>query len=377
MVVLHGLAFLPASAQAVRFLQTGHFELSPDAVQGEEIWVHAQTIEMDGTLKDDLFAAGQVVRLNGTFEEAVWCVAEQLSAGGVFHRNTRLAFQNAQVSGQFSGSLTALGTAFEMGPETAIEKGLLFAGGNITTAGKIGGDVRIAANKATLGGIFQGHVKVAAADLVVLPGTVIEGNLTYTMPRELVLPPSVRLSGELIRQFDPVPDRQWLKANLAIHFFFAAAALLTGLVFMVVFPACTARSQQLMQNAAPRCLLAGFIALFLIPFLAVFLLLTLVGIPLAGMLMLFYFILIYIGKILSALWIGSLFVNRGGPPKRKPAVRLLLGLLLLYLLTALTAISPIINFLAALFGAGALLLALLKPTLIVIHTDGEGTVQRT
>ena len=60
---------------------------------------------------------------------------------------------------------------------------MLCMGENVIIEGAVSGNVRIIAQRATIGGKIDGDLSVAAQDIVILPGTLLNGNLTYTAPK--------------------------------------------------------------------------------------------------------------------------------------------------------------------------------------------------
>lgn len=370
--LIAGLLLAGSSVQAIEFVQTSTFVRGEDQTQQEELWVTAQTVQMDGEALDDVFAMGNLLELRGTFSGDVWgSGSDQVVAGGIFNDHVRLASRLVQVSGSLNGSLTAAGNTVKIERTAIIGKNLLCFGENIISEGQIRGNARIVAQQVTLGGRIDGDVSIAAQDIVVLPGTILNGNLSYTSPKELVLSPSVLLSGELTRTFKAVPPRQILKPNLPGHFGFAVAALLTGLVFSSVFPRYTLRSVHLLQTTRGTCVLIGFAALFLIPVVAFLLLFTVVGLPLSILLFISYFSLLYLSKIAVGFWIGAAVLRRKELSKRTLFSTLGIGLIALYAASAFVAISMFVNILVAIFGLGALLLALFKKPVLIIQTPTD------
>ncbi|HKL21775.1 MAG TPA: hypothetical protein VJ904_08215, partial [Tichowtungia sp.] len=125
------------------------------------------------------------------------------------------------------------------------------------------------------------------------------------------------------------------------------------------------------------CALAGFAGLVVLPMGAFFLLLTLIGIPLSLLILLFYLILLYLSKIAVALWIGSALLRRRPFDRQKAAAPLALGLLILYSLTVIIAAEMIVHILVIILGLGALLIALFKKPVLVIQTpDGTNEINR-
>lgn len=365
------LTVLTTGARAVEFIQRNQFISGEAETLRDELWISAQNITISGEATDDLFAAGGVLDLRGNFKSDVWACGDQVIATGRFNHHVRLVSRMAQVSGTLGGSLMAIGNTVKIEPSATVAKNLLCLGENIITEGAVAGNVRIVAQKATLGGKIAGNVSVAAQEIVVLPGTVIGGDLSYTAPKELVLSPSVMLGGKLTRTFEAPQPKQFLKPSMIGHFTFALAALLTGMVFGSVFPRYTAHTVQLLRTARSACLLTGFAAIFLIPISAFLLVFTFVGLPLSVLLFLFYLILLYLSKIAVGLWLGSLLLRRKTISKSNLSGILTAGLLIIYILTAFTAISMAIDILVAIYGLGALLLALFKKPVLIFQTPND------
>jgi cytoskeletal protein CcmA (bactofilin family) len=366
--VIAGLLLAGSPVQAIEFVQRDQFISSDAETLRDEMWISAQKITISGDALDDLFAAGSTLDLRGNFQSDVWAGGDQVIAAGRFADHVRLASRTVQVSGTLDGSLTVLGNTIKIEPTATIAKNVLCLGENVIGEGTVNGDMRIVAQRATLGGKITGNVSIAAQEIVILPGTVIGGNLSYTAPKELVLSPSVTLAGALNRTFETPPAKKFLKENLAGHFGFAIAALLTGLVFSTIFTRYTASAVQLLKTNRTPCMLTGFAAFFFLPISAFLLLFTVVGLPLSILLILFYCILLYLSKIAAGFWLGGLILRRKEITKRNRAGTLAAGLLVIYALTAFTAISFVVNLLVMIAGLGALLLALFKKPVSVIQT---------
>ena len=228
----------------------------------------------------------------------------------------------------------------------------------------------IKAQKATLGGNVDGDVSIRAQDIVILPGAHLNGNLIYTAPNELILPSSVILQGELTRTLASPKKKPLFTKDPGSHYLFALAAWLTGLLFIGLFPHYTGATLYTLNTSRGLSSLIGFAALFLIPIGAILLIFTVVGLPLSMLLILSYAILIYLSKIVVALWLGTTLLKRKQWVKREVGLPLALGLLILYTLTGFSLLAMPVNLIILIFGLGALLLVLLKkPVLIVQKPD--------
>ena len=356
------------NAAAIEFIQTNQFVIAETESIPEETWVSAQLLTINGSVSNDLFASSPVMELNGTFHGDAWCAGDNISSEGTFWNSARLISRITQIQGTHYDSVTAVGTTVKIDRTAILYSDLLCVGENVILEGSVSGKVRILAQRVTLGGQINNNLSIAAQEIVILPGAIINGNLSYQSPNELVLSPSVILNGELQRRFSPVPVRRLLKENLATHFTLALAALITGLVFTGLFPRYTGTAMHLLRESRGLCSLAGFAGLVLLPMAAFVLLLTVVALPLSILIFLFYFILLYLSKIVVALWIGSAVLRRKEFNRQKVIAPLAIGLLILYALTSFTAAAMLINILVIILGLGALLIALFKKPVLILQT---------
>jgi len=358
--VLIGTLFVATNTFAIEFVQTEEFITHDDEVLREEIWISAQTAVISGEAQDDLFATGVLLDLGGLFQGDVWGAGEQVVASGTFEDHARLAGQRVHVSGDLAGSLVVLGNTIEIDPLAVVDQNVICLAGNVISEGKISGDVLIMARSVTLRGVVEGDVSIVAQDIVVMPGTRIDGNLSYTASKELVLSPSISLGGKLIRRFKPAP--QVVNPNLVSHLLFGLAAWVTGLAFIGLFPRCANGSFIALRDSLGLCILIGFASLCMLPILALLLSLTVIGFPLSLLVISFYLSMLYLSKIVVALWIGSAILRRRDWKKSSVAGCLVIGLFVIYSLTSFTVASILIHILIAIFGLGALLSALFKRT---------------
>ena len=367
-ICVSGVLFAALNAQAIEFVQTEQFVTETNGVLIEETWVSAENVTIRGEVLDDLFTMSTLLDLHGDFMGDVWGGGDSVSADGVFNDNLRLIGRTVQVSGTLNGSLVAMGNTVKIDPTATIEKSMICIGESVVTEGTVHGNAQIFAQNVTLNGEFAGDVSITAQEIVILPGTIIGGNLNYTAPKELILSPAVTLDGELTRTFEAAPVKQLLKPNLTAHFMFGLAALVTGLVFIGLFPRYSGGSFHALNTSRGICMLIGFAALFMLPITAFILLFTFIGTPLSILLFLFYLILLYLSKIIVALALGSALLRRKEFNKQKAAAPLALGLLIIYALTAFVAASMLINILIVIIGLGALLIGLFKKPVLIIQT---------
>jgi hypothetical protein len=239
----------------------------------------------------------------------------------------------------------------------------ILAGQDVLVDGAILGKTRIYGTRVTLSGTFGDGLTIVASDINVMPGTRITGNLRYLMDKDLILDRRVVMDGKLVRM-EPSAPKEASGISLSavlLQLGFCAAAMLAGLAFINFFPSVAAMSVQKLTESFWRSLLIGFVAFCLVPMTAFFLIFTLIGLPLAVLLVLGYFILVYLAKVVSGIYLGHLILRRYRA--RSPASvlsPLMLGLLAMYAVALLPfPIDILIWFSFTLMGLGALAGAIL------------------
>ena len=367
-LVLLTLIALSAPAQAVQLIRTDGFKLPHGRTLTNETWVLAQDISFGGTAKDDFFAAcaggpGGVgnVRLAGTFENDVWAFGNTIIFSGVAKEHARFLANEVTMDGTVGLGALAAGNAVTLTTNSTIQGDAALAGQSVVIAGKVRGNLKVLATSATISGTIEGNIRIMADDIVVMPGTIIEGNLTYTSSKDLFLDPAhVRLDGQLIRTEVAAARQPSGYEVFLTQAYYYLCALVAGLPFIALFPRFTGRAVRHFRQSSWRCALIGVIAFCLIPMAALFLLLTIVGIPLGFLLLLSYAIMGYLAKIVVALGVGGALLRRHGPqPFSRVFTSLSIGLISIYAMAVLPyGIGMLVAFLVVVLGLGAIVLAI-------------------
>lgn len=355
----------PTLAYESQLVRTNDFALAAEQTVPGQLLLLADQASLAGTVGDDLFAITRAqVNFSGENQGDTWVLGGQAQLGGIMKDHVRAAGQSLVVRGQLERSFYGLGTTVMLATGSVVRGDVLAVGENITLEGAIGGDVNVIAQSVTLSGTVDGSVRVAAQDIVVMPGTLIAGDLSYVSPKELFLDGRVQLGGKLkrIAQTSAGEAASTLSAeSLLMTFIQWLGALLVGIPFTRLFPRVVGRATRLVRFNPLRCMLAGFAALFLIPVLAVAGLLTVVGLPLGLLAAGFAGALLYLGKLVVALTLGGLLMKRRGPPTLGAVTSAMaIGLLVLYTTFAVPMVGGSLALLVAVSGSGALWWSVLR-----------------
>lgn len=373
-LLLCAILLLTASVSpAIQFINAPRYELLPDETATEELWLIAESnITFRGLAEEDVFAVTAVAELSGTFANDLWAMADQVGFTGRARDDVRLLGRTLRIAGTTDRNLVAAGTTVEVDTGATIGQDAVLIGEDVLFKGGAR-NLRIMASRASVSGRVKGNLRVAAADIVVLPGTEIEGDLVYTSPDELVLDSRVLVRGNLRRSLTfpggyvrPQPSS---RSRVSFQSFLYINALLALLVFCAVFPHFTGRAVRMLRQSPGWCLLAGLLAFGLLPMVGFVSMLTLVGLATGAFTIGIYLAMLYLAKGIVALVLGGMIMRRRGPqPFRNVFSALSFGLLILYASVWIPYIGDTIMALVAVLGLGALVLSLFSreaPGLVV------------
>ena len=347
-------------------------------------------ISMDGFIDGDFSSISSDVTINGEISGNGNLFAIHSFHNGLIKGSLRSFSISFTINGRVERSVMAVCTKFNLSGLGEIGRDVHIMGVDIDIYGTVGGDLKIKGKEVRLMGNIEGDVFIEAERLIISAPAVIRGNLTYVSATEAKIDSfGVTIAGvtEWINENGAADLEAEELRNTAVIFSEILAAFLFGLILLI--PGrnyARVAYTQLKENFAVS-LATGFITAFLFCLAAFFTLLTsflfLVGFalasgdtPAAGAMVLIFStiifpvsafsavsggILLYVGKILMALFIGMFLVRK---LKKNPALlsktQLMLGLIVLAIIFTIPYLGILLYLLGSMTGAGAIILAIRK-----------------
>ena len=330
---------------------------------------HFQTgelVSLNETWEGDLYVAGGKVEINGIVMGDVLAAGGNVEISGEVTGDVRLAGGQVDIDGQVGGSVTAVGGMVSFGPKSIVGKNVVAAGGLVHYEGQIGGNVLTAGETVVLAGEFAGDVKADSAKLQVSDDAVILGNLLGSWAEEAEVSSEARISGE--NQLSQNSAKMTVRPEIAktgILAFFAAfklaaaivgffMGLLGGSAMLYFLPRQTAAVLQKLQTKALDSLVIGLAVLLFVPILSVVLIVTILGIPLAGILILEYLLVLALAGWAGALFVGSKLVKALKWPADSRYREFILGLFVVQAVGLIPVVGDLTKFIVFLLGFGAI-----------------------
>jgi Polymer-forming cytoskeletal len=221
--------------------------------------------------------------------------------------------------------------------------------------GRVNGDVFVANGTTKIAGTVNGNVTVANGDVAIASTAVISGDLSTQSTPEIAK--GARIGGQVQRiQVNDLQNGARLFTaitRLALWFAVTVSELVAGLLLLVFAPRLSRSVVGAAKARTGAAIGYGALLFFVLPIVAVGLMITLVGLPLGFVLLLGLWMLYALGYLASCQVLGRAIVKS---PKSR-MVAFLVGLGILRLIALVPFLGGLAWFAASAFGLGVLLLA--------------------
>ncbi len=248
------------------------------------LYVAGQQLTLMGNIFGDVLGGGGNVFINNDIQGDVMIVGGTINLISSVSNDVRLAGATIVVSGKIGGDLAAIGNNIRVVENTSIGGDALLAGGTIVLSAPVSGKINISGADVTLNGKIEGDANVVADRLTIGPNALINGKLVYKSVREAVIDENAKiLGGTLFQKVSNGPDSN-LSALIWSSLFWVK--LITLFVSSMILFAVGKKSMSVIAGRARiniwQNLIAGFVFLIGAPVSALLLIMTVIGLPLAG-----------------------------------------------------------------------------------------------
>jgi hypothetical protein len=332
---------------------------------GSDHFAAGGLVNLTDTVAGDAFLAGGHVTVATEVQGDLVAAGGEVSIGGSVGDDLYAAGGNVKVDAMVTGNARVAGGDVEIGPATVIAGAVSLTGAQIEFDGNSHGYLQASGASVRINGQVHGDAEVRSQELVIGPETQIGGKLVYRGPAAPTVPQGAVIAGGiefhqtdashyLNETHEPIRETvSWIGKVLWFVGVFVAATL-----FLLIFPGFSTRAADAIGRDPWRVLGLGLAVLVCVPFVVVMLLITIIGIPLALVVIPLYLLLLFLGWVVTALFVAQrgLGLVRSGQPVTLGwrLVALLLALVALWLVRQVPFVGGLVAFIALLAGIGAL-----------------------
>lgn len=318
------------------------------------------TIKLDGTIDGTTFAAGREITVNGQINGDLFIAGEVVVINGKVNGNLYAGARQILVKGQVMGDMFGAGQTLELTDEAYLHRDLLAAGAQIVQSGQVGRQLFASAQNLVIAGVVNDNAKLAVEKLELKDRAQIKGNLHYASPAQADIAAGAKVAGETSWK-KVTPQVRQERKEFGDEIFWViigiAGALLVWFIITIWRPQFWSETAGAISREPLKTIGIGALAVFFMPFLAVLLMITVIGLPLGVILALAYGVGLYLSKIIAAVFIGTWLAGKlAWPAIHKGLWLVLLGLMMLALLVRIPIFGFLVLLLVIFAGLGALLL---------------------
>lgn len=357
------LALVPTAASAVSSLTGSNITLAKPETHNGTLYAAGQTVVIDGTVHGDLVCTGQTVTINGAVSGDVICAAQTLTINGPVAGNVRVIGQTVALNGTIGKNLNVAGQIVNLGSLASVsgEAGVWAETAEVSgpISSNLYGSVGILTLKSTVGG----NVDVMVKSLSLGSEAKIAGNLGYASTATFTINQS-KVGGEIKRSDPPQSSSRpaptstgtsfgvWLAGRLYV----LAALLIIALPLAWLAPRPLNRLASTMVAQPGLSTGWGFVGLIALPIIGLMLMLTVIGIPLALLGLVFWILLIFTSSIFAGVAVGKFALQRMGWNKDSLIWATLIGVSIFVVVTSLPILGFLLTIVALWWVTGGLML---------------------
>jgi hypothetical protein len=332
-------ALVPLTAQAATFLSGENFRETTEAVPSD-LFIASSTVAVLHAVRDDVFAAGENVSIDAPVGGDIIAAGNSVHVNGRAGDDVMVAGNTVQVRAEEVDDIMAAGSTVEIA-DTTVAGSVLAAGERVRISGTIAGDVR-----------------VAGQDVVIASGTRIAGDVLTLGEREPVIEEGVTIGGR--REHEAVErDHSWEGRFSAADWVRSVITwFIAGVLLLYLLRGAAAEVVETAFTRSGRSLGLGALAAVLVLPAAVLLAITIVGLPLAALVLLGTPVHLIIAHTLAAVIIGAWIMRRFSSSTTEPGLRwqhVLLGAVVLKTIGLVPIVGDLACAVLTLLAWGAML----------------------
>lgn len=359
------LSFLWAGVAVAANVRSGDApRIMSDEVINGTLYSVANDLKMEGTVQGDLMCAGQNVEITGTVEGDVLCVGQNVTVSGHVMGDVRVAGQVVTIKGKVDGSVSLAGQNVDIDSAATIARDVTIVGQQLRVEGSVGRDVEALGSSFTTRAKIGRDLDVTAPAVTLGNGTDIAGFFMYVSETDATVDSGAKIAGKTEHKQPPEGQRSEAAApmsHLSSAVFGFASFLLVGAALLFGAPRVIRAAANAMQTSPGVTLGTGFVAFFLPPFIAIALLVTVVGLPLAAVILLGWIVSMIFSLVFTAHVIGRKIVAKlGWQDSFRNFASLVMGMFILFLAGLIPILGGFIMMFAIVWGMGGLYYAAFK-----------------
>lgn len=304
---------------------------------GHNLLLAGNVYDSNASAQGLLFSAGNVMNLKADSEYGFY------------------AGNSVTISSKIEKDLFVAGNTITIANDAKIGRDVFAAGNVITLNSNIPGDVSIGASKVIIKGIdIGGNLNIDAETVVIEGESSVAGRFIVNADAEIS--GIDRISYAELEKYENL-DIEVTAADIMVGVILGIICLfVTFVVVLAMFPGINKKvEKELTSIQFGKDLVVGICTLIFIPFICIFLLISIIG-SLAGVvLMLAYVLMLILSLAFTGFWLGKLIMEKAFQSQMNPFLEALIGIILVKVLGMVPVFGGYVTLIAVVLGLGLIM----------------------
>lgn len=358
------LALLLVPAIALAQAVGEEIRLGKDEVHDDNFVAFGNRVEIEGTVKGDVIAAGSDVTVSGKVEGDVLVAGANVTVSGEVGGNVRVAGDRVDISGKMGKNVTVAAQHLSIAEGASVAGSLAFAASSADISAPVGRKLWGAGEAVTVRSTVERGAEffLGESGTLTLASTAhVKGDLAYTATKEAILDPGATVDGKTLRRDVPSVGPNATLQSIYGRILSLFGALVVGLVIVGLGRRSFVGVRRQLETRFRPTLGWGLLYFILTPIIALLLLFTVIGVPLAIILAATYAVFLYVAKVFVGVALGFFIIRRlrrqpaGTAEPKEPSALLamVLGVTVIVGLASVPVVGSFVTLFVVVLGLGA------------------------
>lgn len=329
------------------------------AAIGDSRLTAGDEVVLDEAVDGNAFAAGGRVEVQTRVDRSAFVSGGNVTVAGSIGRNLYAAGGDVRIEGNVDGNVRAAGGKIRVAREAHFGGNATLAGGSIEVDGTVGMRLRAYGDRIVINGTVGGDVELAGETIRIGPDARIAGRVEYRSGSDITVDPAAQVMGSVI---EVQHDKRWLRTVGRGATIFGGPTISFGMVLLgalliLGMPRFSREAAASIRHQPGQSAGLGFAMLIGVPLSVVVLLITIIGIPLALLLVFGYVVLMLLGYLIAAIFVGDMALERVGKAKLDSvwwrALFMFLAMIAIGIVKIVPFLGGLVVFLLFIAGIGA------------------------
>jgi len=351
-------------ASATEFRKGDTITVKKDEVIKGDLFATGEHIRIDGEVDGDVYAFAHQVDVTGHINGDLICFAQAVRVSGVVDGNLRTGSNNVTLTGTVERNVTVWNETFNLDSSGKIGRSLTAGGETLTLDGKIGRDFLGFAESTNISGFIGGSVREQGNSLSIASGAEIDGKTVFKGNKEPNVASDAKLASPL--EFTKIERRREERGGgyYLWRVIWTGTFILFGLVLASLMPRFAVETVDSAGHIGASFGL-GVLVFFGVAIASIIACITIVGLLVGISSFMLWLVMLFAAEVVVGGIVGQWIMGRDDDfwPF---FLRVVVGIAAVRVVTSLPFIGHWAGFVVALWGMGAISLALsrrLQPTL--------------